>query len=669
MRIRLIGLVCVLFVVGVMLVLGIGEDDDVPTGDVPQAIILRDEGGVEGVSGQVAYTNAFFTAGIDDPLIILEDQTGFVNRDKNYIFPIASQTLGQITSNFYQSPFTYSLALPIVPNAPRNDVDNNGRQDDGVMIFAIAYWNNSWGDAFLEERDQFGGGWSSAYASMLVSNNAQTLGEYVGGKLLIFAPIEGQGFPSGFGADGKLFTADDPIVIVPQGWTLVHMDTNPFTFDRSKRPVVDLLEGEGSRADDFSRLSYTAAFDAMLTKFRTEYAFTEHKNLDWDVISATFRPRFEQAERANNADLYASALYQFSLAIPDGHVSASFTQYTYNQFLAATEGGIGIALAELDDGRVIVSYVGAGTPAEGAGMRQRTQVLAINGAPINDAIEKARVWTTSSSAHYRRLVQLRYVTRFPVGAVVDMTFRNPNEAEQTVRFNAVRDEASFSFSSLQRGRDPFDLPLVYTRIAGGYLYVKINSFFDDKRLTVALWERMIRAARAQNVPAIILDMRTNAGGSGYLADQLAAYFFDEAHLLGNAGFYDKELGTFYFDPEREDRYILPPEDLRYRGRVVVLVSPTCLSACEFFSWNMTVANRAEIIGQYPTGGLGGSVQRFYMPSRLEVQMTIGRAVDNDGKIHIEGTGVVPTVRVPVTEETLFAQDAVLDAAIAFLQGR
>jgi hypothetical protein len=42
-------------------------------------------------------------------------------------------------------------------------------------------------------------------------------------------------------------------------------------------------------------------------------------------------------------------------------------------------------------------------------------------------------------------------------------------------------------------------------------------------------------------------------------------------------------------------------------------------------------------------------------------------VDAEGNIHLEGIGVVPTVRVPVTEETLFSDgDPILEAAIAHL---
>jgi len=42
----------------------------------------------------------------------------------------------------------------------------------------------------------------------------------------------------------------------------------------------------------------------------------------------------------------------------------------------------------------------------------------------------------------------------------------------------------------------------------------------------------------------------------------------------------------------------------------------------------------------------------------------------DGKIHIEGTGVAPTLRIPVTRETLFAtEDVLLQAAESAILGQ
>jgi C-terminal processing protease CtpA/Prc len=169
------------------------------------------------------------------------------------------------------------------------------------------------------------------------------------------------------------------------------------------------------------------------------------------------------------------------------------------------------------------------------------------------------------------------------------------------------------------------------------------------------------------VESVVLDLRHNGGGSGWLADQMAAYFFDHRVAVGTIARYDPVSGTFYADPTDQDEMIPPPADLQYKGRVAVLVGPACASACEFFSYNMTLEGRAEIVGQYPSEGAGGSVEQFIMPEGIVVQLTIGRAVDANGNVHIEGPGVQPTVRVPVTLETITEKanggDPVLDAAL------
>jgi hypothetical protein len=152
---------------------------------------------------------------------------------------------------------------------------------------------------------------------------------------------------------------------------------------------------------------------------------------------------------------------------------------------------------------------------------------------------------------------------------------------------------------------------------------------------------------------------------------MAAYFFNDEIVAGNTSYYDDSIDDFYADPGDEQLLFPPREELRYQGPVTVLVGPACASACEFFSYDMTINNRAKIVGQYGTAGLGGSVEDFLMPENISVRYTIGRAVDQNGEIHIEGIGVVPDLQVPINEETLNAtylegRDVVLEAAIEAL---
>jgi C-terminal processing protease CtpA/Prc len=631
----------------------------------PPAPIVNDEGGPVRITGLLTYTNGFFTLGVDEPVIILEDQAGFVDRNRGYIMPVESQVLGKLTSDFYSSPVSYEIVLPEKPNAPTRDVDFDGQTETGVTIYAVAFWQNVWGDEFLEKRDLFGGGWSTAYASTEVDQNPSAKGEVIGGKYLIYAPDDQQSFPSAFGADGKLFTGDEPTVRLPQGYTVVDLDTTPFTFDRSREPQIDLIEGEGEEQPDFSNQSFTEAFDSLIELFRREYAYTEYKGLDWDALKAQFRPMFEEAERRGDFDAYSTALRLFIWSIPDGHLSAPEDDAAFEQ---AVSGGLGIALRELDDGRIIVEFLTEGGPAEQAGIELGAEILQLDGQPIEQAVQNTVPWSSPfSSDTTRRLQQLRYVVRFPLGTAVAVTYRNPGDANpQTVTLETSDEIDSFRFASFNRGNEPADAPVVFRILDNGYGYVRIIGFSENAKQTITLWEDMIRTLNDQDIPGLIIDMRHNGGGSGFMADQMAAYFFNEPLELGNTATYDASIGGFYSDPAVKQQFILPPEDLRYNGPIAVLVGPNCASACEFFCWNMLLQDRAVTVGMYPTNGIAGGQATYLMPG-YQLQYSVSRSLDSQGNIIIEGIGVAPTLRVPITEETVFASgDIILDTAVDYL---
>ncbi len=625
------------------------------------------EGGPKTITGTVAYTNFFFTEGVAQPVIILEDQGGFVTRDRKFLIPVESQVIGEITSDFYTSPFTYSLSLPSEPNGTLHDVDHDNVNETGVMIFAVAYWTNTWGDPFLERRDQGGGGWSGAYASTKVSDDPNSYLEVYGGKYLVYAQDGQQQFPSGFGADKKLFTDDDPVMDLAAGWSVIDMDQSPFGVDRSENPTIELIEPEGAALVDFSGLSYTKAFDGMAEKFKNEYAFTDLKKIDWDAKAAEFRPRFEAAEKNKDTYAYALALRDYLWSIPDTHVG--FDQsLLIDDLQADLAGGLGFAMRQIDDGTIVANFILDGGPAAKAGMTWGAQIISMDGISAADAVDKVVPWTSPfSNPEIKRLQQLIFATRFRMEkGQVEVKFKNIGGSEKTAVLQVINEYDSFNFSFYPVGDSPTALPVEFDVLPSGYGYIKVSSFLDNDVLSIQVWERAIKYFNDNQVPGVILDLRNNGGGSGWLADQMAAYFFDKEIVVGNSAQYSKATGEFYMDPGNEAIMIPPRAELQYSGPVVVMVGPNCASACEFFSYNMTINDRAAIVGQYPSEGAGGSVEDFIMPEDITVQLTIGRAVGVDGSIHLEGTGVVPDVRVPVTLDTLKkeanGEDVVLAAA-------
>lgn len=646
-----------------ILVVPVLAQDDAP----PPAEIVNDEGGAVVVQGEMNYTNLFFTTGVAQPIVLLEDQAGFVARDKAFIFSKASQVLGNFTTDYYTPPVSYNINLPIAPDGTLVDVDNDGNDDIGVMVYTPAYWTNIFGDPFLEARDAGGGGWSTAYAGTLVNDDR----EVYGGAYIIFAPEEGQGFPSGYGEDGLLFTEDDPIVTVPQGWTTVYVDDETFVFDRSNVAEIDLLEPEAAAVNDFSDMGYVEAFDAAIELMAREYSFTEYKGVDWEALSAELRPLVERAEADNDAFSFALAMRGLSWSIPDGHVAlfGGAAGQLSSQFVEATATGLGFNMAELDDGRVIVEYVLPNSPADRARMQPRDEIIALNGTPIQTALSETVVYAAPfSTDHNRRVQELRYAVRHPEGTTVDVTFVNGETGElSTVSLTGEPERETWGRTSIVAGAPTFVGPVEYELLDNGYAYVNITTFFDNEVLTIQDWEYFLTLVQNEGIPGIVIDMRYNGGGSPLLANQMAGYFYDEETIIGYRSAYNREQGEFTVS-EDEPTVIYPaPEVFRYDGEIAVMVGPACASACETFSYAVSQLDNVAIVGQYPSAGLGGGVTDFLLPEDMRFRFTVNRGLDADFNIHIEGIGVVPDVRVPITEETVFADgDVVLEYAIAHL---
>ena len=114
---------------------------------------------------------------------------------------------------------------------------------------------------------------------------------------------------------------------------------------------------------------------------------------------------------------------------------------------------------------------------------------------------------------------------------------------------------------------------------------------------------------------------------------------------------------------------IKPAPSQYSGPIAVLVGPECASACELFSYALQHDGRSVVVGNFSSAGAAGEVLRgqYKLPGGLSMQFPTGRPETLDGKVPIEGVGVIPDIKVPVTEKSaLGEEDGVLQAAIQAL---
>jgi carboxyl-terminal processing protease len=610
------------------------------------------------ITGDIPFTSPFFISSTYEPFVLLEDEAGAVKHNKDFTFRLDEQVIGPVELHGSDKPLTYSLALPSVPQGTQLDLDNNGVDNSGVQVFAIAYWSNTWDGPFLEPRD--GRGWSTAYVSTITDPEQDDA--IIGGTLIVWSPDDQQSFPSGFGPDKKLFTSDDPVAPIPAGYNIVDLSKDPFTFSKEARPRIVLNEGEIA-VNDYSSMTYAQAFEALISKVEREYPFTKEKNVNWQALKSKYAPEIDKAK--DDTGFY-KVLHNFIQEIPDAHVGMPINGQI---FFDEHGGGFGLVLAELSDGRVLVTKVFPKTAGDLAGIQVGAEILTWDSQPVTKAIDAVQSYFGPySTAAHRRLDQVIFLTHVPVDTVVKVSFQNSGDT--TAREVSLKAEAEYDslFAAIQQ----FNLDPVAPPVEGQILdesglgYIRVNTFLEDYSLMARLWEHYIKGMIDNKVPGLIIDLRSNSGGNADLATQFAGYFFDKTIPLFQSYYYSEITKTFEVGGLPE---LIEPGPMLYNGPLAVLVSPYCVSACEGFAYALSQEDRSIVVGHFPTAGGFGEVGRgqYKLPGNITMQFPTGRNETPDGKVALEGVGVVPTITVPVTEDgALGKQDDVLNAAIKAL---
>ncbi len=597
--------------------------------------------------------------------VVLTDLHGFVIRNKQWALPVDSQVLGYVQYDPKTGTGNYELTLPEIPQGTFNNVGNQNPQDTGVQIFAIDYEPNIYGSPFEAGDDRLLG-WPTGDASIKTDVNRDD--EVTGGKIIVWSPDGKQYFPTGFGADKKLFTSDDPVAAIPAGYTVVNLDTTPFTFSQSSQQDLPLYEAQEAKPHDFSKESYTQAFDDLVSFLKTNYAFDgiQGKQPNWDQVVAAIRPRIQQAEQNQDKFAFYEALRDFTYAFKDGHTGLEGGKLSQQDFQTNYVASLGFTVRVLDDKSVMVDSVLPGGPAEAAGMKPGAIVTTFNSKPVMDAINSEPLFFTLQSSNVATLYEKAIMlTRVKAGAQATVAFTNPGGASQSATLTAVENQAEINvlLNQLGQGQTPDLLPVeLKTLTVNGtdIGYIRVNTNFDDLNLELKLFERGLKDFQQNKVAGLIIDLRNNGGG---VPLGLAGYFTNQTITLGQLEYYNSVSGKF--EPQDQPEQFLPNQDQYHFDKTAVLVGLNCASACELEAYGFSKVPGVTVVGEYPTAGVEAEVSRgqVIMPDGINMQFPTGREVLPDGSLFLEGTGVQPTLKIPVNAANVLSKnDVVLNAA-------
>ena len=632
---------------------------------LPPADIANNEGGAEIITGEWSYTSYTVASHYEEPVVALLNISKYVAGDYSAWVPRTSQILGTLTSPLAPPPVTYRIPVPVHLPGDYVDVDNNGEEDKGVQVYVVVIGPNLANDSYLEQMEQFG------YGSYLT--DPQT-GVFREGSVLVYAPDDEQGFPNGTGEDGQIFTADDPVVGLPAGYTLATLSSDgQVSFDRSREGTMDTLEAASMASPDFSKQSILESFNSLIDLLSVRYSYSDLRGLNWEEIRQTYLPKVEEADKANDMGSFFAVLFRLALQIKDAHVYPSATNGSTRQAGVDIVGelyraNLGASGVELESGQFIINFLDPNGPAAKAGWQFGTEILSVDGVPIKERISSIPLFMIESTPEGIRMAQAEWALRFPEGAETTIEYRQSDGGE--VLKVVLTAESGFE-TRAPDVTDHFE-DISFMELDGGYGYIQWRGF-SDPLYKIMILERFLN--KFLGAQGIVIDLRGNTGGSGELYNTMASYFFTEENPASYHWIdfytYDDKVNGLVKEFSYDAPLYAPKSNLAYQGAVVVLVDHKTGSAGEYFPQLLQYMERAKVVGERGTAGAGGAVELVTLPGGITFHFTKGRNYyAGTEELNLEGKGVTLDVRVPITLENEQAKqegrDPVLEVALGVL---
>jgi carboxyl-terminal processing protease len=181
--------------------------------------------------------------------------------------------------------------------------------------------------------------------------------------------------------------------------------------------------------------------------------------------------------------------------------------------------------------------------------------------------------------------------------------------------------------------------------------MRFDEFYPDVRRWVH--DALVRSVAS---PALIIDLRYNAGGEQRQLNRILGYFFDKPVDCGTVV---TRAGA------RTLTHASPDATAHYAGRIVVLVEAATASSSEIFCAVMKDQRRATIVGRKTAGAV--LVSEFHdLPGGGQLQLSEEDYIAPNGR-RIESNGIEPDVVVTRTIGELRAgHDPDLEAALKVL---
>jgi C-terminal processing protease CtpA/Prc len=414
-------------------------------------------------------------------------------------------------------------------------------------------------------------------------------------------------------------------------------------------PFVALwgIAAEQRKARHDSRMEMAAQ---LVTRLWEHYPhWREAPVTPWELWSK-YRPVLEAADRRcpdpdRPCPEYLRSLRAMFSELRNGHT----------EILLDGELGMPAIRVEPVEGRAVVTQVQSGSDAEAAGIVAGTEIVAVNGVSVDEALRGVPPWRRAfASPRMRSYAGYAALLDGPAGSSVGVTIRG----EATPPRQVTLRREPFEYADDSPEEHPAEEPAPASLPGGltsGFGYARLDGFEDAG--ASRRFDAFLDASMA--APGLVLDLRGNYGGLLEHAFHVLSRLVPEPLVLGQ----HCAPGGIGGAPCTEHR--IEPRPPVYEGPVAVLIDEDVYSAAEIVAHALCRSGRARCFGR-PTAGETDCVFRLDIPGAVARVSWAGFSPAFGPAL--QGEGVFPDETVERTlEEVRTGSDLALEAASRWLR--
>lgn len=367
-------------------------------------------------------------------------------------------------------------------------------------------------------------------------------------------------------------------------------------------------------------------------------------NDPWEKISVDLKKRYQSFHKVilqyKPEDVFQLYMNTFASVIdPHSNYFSPVTSENFNITMSRSLEGIGAQLSTIDDYTTVANIIPGGPADKSKKLFEKDRIVSV-GQDADGEMVDVIGW---------RLDDVVQLIRGKKGTTVrleilraDKTPDMPTETIIIVRDKVTLEEQSAKSEILYLNENGTTFKIGVLNIPAFYIDFKARSEGDaNYKSTTRDVKKLLLDLKQENVDGILVDLRSNGGGSLQEAIELTGLFIKDGPVVQ----VKDSRGTVEVDKD-------PDPSIFYEGPMAVLLNRYSASASEIFAAAIQDYGRGIIIGEQTFGK--GTVQNLLELNRMirlgdaelgNVKLTIAKYYRINGS-STQKIGVIPDIEFP-----------------------